>query len=161
MKPASIRAGRDADADGFIALIGACWAEYPGCVMDVDAEVPELRALANHLREKDGALWTAEADGSVVGTVATYPEGSGTWAISRMYVDRAHRGSRLADRLLDTAETHAIAAGATRLTLWSDTRFERAHRFYQRRGYIRSGPTRALNDLSNTIEFHFAKPVSR
>ena len=24
-----IRAGRDDDAAGFIALIGACWAEYP------------------------------------------------------------------------------------------------------------------------------------
>jgi hypothetical protein len=41
-----IRPGRDSDAAGFIALIGACWAEYPGCVLDVDGELPELRALA-------------------------------------------------------------------------------------------------------------------
>ncbi|HEY5300120.1 MAG TPA: GNAT family N-acetyltransferase [Acetobacteraceae bacterium] len=161
MNEASVRAGRDSDSTGFIALIGACWAEYPGCVMDVDGEAPELRALATYMREKNGALWTAEADGRVVGVVATYPEEPGIWAIARMYVDRAHRGTGLAINLLGTAEAHAIAAGATRLVLWSDTRFERAHRFYERRGYVRSGPTRSLGDLSNSIEFRYAKPVIR
>ena len=42
----SIRPGRDEDASGFIRLIGDAWAEYPNCVLDVDGEVPELRALA-------------------------------------------------------------------------------------------------------------------
>lgn len=160
MTPARLRAGRDEDADGFIALIGACWAEYPGCVMDVDGEVPELRALATYIAGKRGALWVAEADGRIVGMVATYPEAPATWAISRMYVERAHRGTGLAQRLLDTAEHHAITAGATRLALWSDTRFERAHRFYERRGYARSDGTRELHDLSNTTEFHFMKRVA-
>jgi GNAT superfamily N-acetyltransferase len=171
---AVIRPGRDQDAEGFIALIGACWAEYPGCVLDVDAEEPELRALASHMRVKGGALWTAELGGRVVGMVGTCPEdsdaspltpaesggeGENCWAISRLYLDHSLRGTGLADRLLDRAEAHAIASGARRLALWTDTRFERAHRFYERRGYVRSGPTRALGDLSNTIEFHYAKPV--
>lgn len=43
--------------------------------------------------------------------------------------------------------------------LWSDTRFERAHGFYERRGYVRTGPIRVLNDLSNSLEFGYAKPV--
>jgi hypothetical protein len=51
-----LRPGRDADAEGFIALIGACWAAYPGCVLDVDGEVPELRALATHFAGQGGAL---------------------------------------------------------------------------------------------------------
>ncbi|MBX6374229.1 MAG: GNAT family N-acetyltransferase, partial [Acetobacteraceae bacterium] len=55
-----LRPGRDDDAEGFIALIGACWAEYPGCVLDVDGEVPELRALATHFARQGGALWAAE-----------------------------------------------------------------------------------------------------
>jgi GNAT superfamily N-acetyltransferase len=170
-----IRPGSDQDAEGFIALIGACWAEYPGCVLDVDAEVPELRALASHMRAKGGALWTAECAGRVVGMVGTCPEGAGflapalsparggegedCWAISRLYLSRPFRGTGLADRLLDQAEAHAIARGARRLALWTDTRFERAHRFYERRGYVHSGLTRALGDLSNTIEFYYAKPA--
>jgi GNAT superfamily N-acetyltransferase len=156
----AIRRGADEDADGYIALIGACWAEYPGCVMDLDGEVPELRALASYVGRRRGALWSAEADCRIVGMLATYPEEDGVWTISRMYVDRSCRGSGLADRLLDAAESHAVAAGARRLALWSDTRFERAHRFYERRGYVRTGPLRALNDLSHSIEFRYAKPVA-
>ncbi len=158
LRPA-IRAGRDADADGFIALIGACWAEYPGCVMDVDGEVPELRALASYFATKGGALWAAEAGGEIVGVVGVAP-GDGFWEICKMYVARAHRGSGLARDLLNRAETFAREAGAARLELWSDTRFERAHAFYERRGYVRAGAIRVLNDLSNSLEFHFSKPVN-
>ena len=59
---ATIRPGRDEDAEGFIALIGTAWAEYPGCVMDVDAEMPEMRALATYFEKAGGALWAAEAN---------------------------------------------------------------------------------------------------
>lgn len=154
-----VREGRDSDADGFIALIGACWAEYPGCVLDVDAEVPELRALASHFGTKRGALWVAEDGGAIVGMVAVTPRPDGAWEIGRMYVASAHRGGGLAHQLLDQAEAHARAAGAGRLELWSDSRFDRAHRFYEKRGYLRSGPVKVLNDLSNTIDVGFAKPV--
>ena len=188
-KEFTIRPGRDADAAGFIALIGACWAEYPGIVFNVDAELPELHALATYYAAKDGALWTAEADGQVVGMIAVVPRDDDAWEICRLYVLAAWRGAKmgrgagLAHCLLDHAEAHARsagttdprtpgatapraagaksprAAGATRLVLWSDTRFERAHRFYERRGYVRAGPIRVLNDLSNSLEFGYAKPV--
>ena len=69
-------------------------------------------------------------------------------------------GSGLGHRLLDVAEAHAIAAGASRLVLWSDTRFDRAHRFYEKRSYVRSGPVRVLEDISNSLEYGFAKPVN-
>ena len=156
--PPAIRAGRDADAAGFIALIGACWAEYPGCVMDVDGEVPELRALASYFAKSGGALWAAEAGGEVVGVVGVAP-GEGFWEICKMYVAREHRGSGLARALLEQAEGFARQAGAARLKLWSDTRFERAHAFYAGRGYVRTGAIRVLNDLSNSLEFPFMKPI--
>lgn len=82
------------------------------------------------------------------------------WEIGRLYVLPAWRGSGLAHRLLDLAEAHARDAGARRLALWSDTRFDRAHRFYEKRGYRRDGPIRVLNDRSNTLEFGYAKPLS-
>lgn len=155
-----LRAGRDDDADGFIELIGACWSEYPGCVMDLDGEVPELRALASHYAAKGGALWAAEHDGRVVGMVSVAPGADGAWEIGKMYVDRAHRGTGVAQTLLDAAQAHAIGAGTRRLTLWSDTRFDRAHRFYEGQGFVRSGPIRALGDKSNSIEFGYGKPVN-
>jgi GNAT superfamily N-acetyltransferase len=158
---ALLRAGRDADAEGFIALIGACWSEYPGIVFDVDGELPELRALASHYTDKGGALWAAEVDGDVVGMIAVAPlDDADGWEIGRLYVLPAWRGGGLAHRLLDTAEAYARDSRAGRLALWSDTRFDRAHRFYEKRGYRRDGPIRVLNDKSNTLEFGYAKPLS-
>jgi len=159
MTGATLRPGRDDDADGFISVIGACWSEYPGVVLDVDGELPELRALATFFAAKGGALWAAEADGKLVGMIAVAPREGETWEIGRLYVLREQRGGGLAHRLLDAAEAHARSAGTRRLVLWSDTRFARAHGFYEKRGYVRSGPIRVLDDISHSLEFGYAKPL--
>jgi GNAT superfamily N-acetyltransferase len=156
----TIRAGQDDDAAGFIALIGACWSQYPGIVFDVDGEMPELLALASYYTGSGGSLWAAEADGEIVGMVATVPHGPAMWEICRVYTYPSMHGSGLGQRLLNTAECYARRSGAERLALWSDTRFDRAHRFYEKCGYVRRGPIRVLHDASNSLEFGYAKPVS-
>ena len=157
---AVLRPGRDDDAAGFIALIGGCWAEYPGCVMDLDGEVPELRALASYYAGQGGALWAAECDGVVVGVVGTRPLEGGAWEICKMYVASEQRGTGLAQALLEAAEGHARRHGAAVMKLWSDTRFTRAHRFYEKHNYAPSGPDRALHDKSGSIEFAYARSLA-
>jgi GNAT superfamily N-acetyltransferase len=157
----TIRPGRDADSDEIIHLIGACWSEYPDIVMDVDREMPELRALATYYQRKGGALWVAEAADRIVGMIAVRPDGDGVWEICRVYVLPNLHGGGLGHRLLDIAEAHARLAGAATLELWTDTRFRRAHRFYEKRGYQQAGPTRALNDLSESMEFHYVRSISQ
>ena len=152
-----IRCGRDADAGGFIALIAACWSQYPGVLMDVDGEMPELRALASYYAGKRGKLWAAQRDQTIVGMIATIPHGEDTWEICRVYVHPSLHGGGLGHRLLDVAEQYARDAGARRLVLWSDTRFERAHRFYEKRGYLRQREVRELHDISNSLEFGYVK----
>ena len=154
---ARLRPGRDDDAERFIALIGGCWAEYPGCVMDIDGEVPELRALATYYANHGGALWVA---GDISGMVAARPLADGDWELCKMYVAPAQRGSGLAQALVATVEAHARAEGARRLRLWTDTRFDRAHRFYEQQSFVRAGPLRALDDRSRSIEFAYAKPLT-
>ncbi len=128
----------------------------------MDAEEPQLRALASYFHGQGGMLVAAELGGSIVGMAATrpLPEAPGTWEICKVYVDATQRGTGLAHRLLDTVEAAARAGGAQTLRLWSDSRFDRAHRFYERRGFVRDGPLRVLNDLSNTIEFAYARPFA-
>ncbi len=152
-----LRSGADTDAAAFITLISACWAEYPGCIMDVDGENPELRRLASTFAEASGALWVADGDGDLLGMIGTKP-GQDGWEICKVYVEAGSRGTGLADRLIEAAEAHARAAGALSLYLWSDTRFNRAHRFYERHGYVREGGIRVLDDISNTLEYRYAKP---
>jgi ribosomal protein S18 acetylase RimI-like enzyme len=155
-----IRPGQDADGPAMIALIRACWSAYPGIRMDVDLEMPELRALATYYAQQAAALWIAEADAKVIGMIAVRPARKPAWEVCRLYVDPALHGSGIGHALLDEAERHAMAAGAERLVLWSDTRFDRAHHFYQKRSYVRFGPLRVLNDISNSLEFGYAKPVN-
>lgn len=150
-----IRPARDDDADGVIALIAAVFSEYPGCVLDVDREEPELRAPASRFDR----FWVAEQGGRVVGCIACTFHGS--WVeLRKLYVDRSRRRQGLGRRLIALVEEEARARGAEGVELWSDTRFEAAHRVYERLGYARTGRTRRLNDLSGTTEFHYLRRLS-
>src|SRR3954468_3678039 len=135
-----IHPGCDTDGPGIIALIGSCWSRYPGIHMDVDREMPELHALATYYARQHGALWIAEDGSRITGMIAVRPLDNGTWEICRLYVAPSLHGSGLGHALLDRAAHHAITAGAVRLALWTDTRFDRAHHFYEKRSYIRHGP---------------------
>ena len=159
-----IREARDSDAESLIRLVDTCWAEYPGCVLDVDAEVPELRAIASHFRDRGGRFWVVDAveEGAagVVGCVGAVPAGNaGGWELLKLYVDPAARRRGLGARLTGLVEDLAQASAGQFVELWSDTRFTDAHRLYERLGYARLAETRELYDLSNTVEYHYLKTL--
>lgn len=155
-----IRPARDDDAAGLIALVDACFADYPGCVLDIDGEMPHLRAIASAFSRRRGRAWVAECDGAVVGVVGVRPAGTPrTMEMATLYVAHAVRRQGLGARLVEIAEEEARQRRAVRMELWSDTRFTDAHRLYARLGYRRRPETRALHDLSDTIEFQFVKAL--
>jgi putative acetyltransferase len=155
----TFRDAADADSEALIALIGGVFEEYPGCVMDVDGEMPELRAIASHFRRLGGRFWVAEQGGMIVGCIGSAPLPDRGVQLHKLYVraDARRRGigGALCDRLEDTARQ----SGATRVELWSDTRFKTAHSIYERRGYVRGSQTRELHDKSDTVEYFFRKPL--
>jgi putative acetyltransferase len=155
-----IRDARDDDAAGLIALIGAVFAEYPGCVLEVDHEMPQLRAIATAFGELSGRFWVAEEDGEVAGCVGISPADDPAGAeLKHLYVARRARRAGLGTRFVEMVEREATRNGAAFVELWSDTRFLDAHRLYERLGYARSQQTRELEDLSNSVEFHFFKQL--
>ena len=157
-----IRPARDEDGDGWSRLIARSWADYPGVFYDRHGELQELDAIASHYEEKGGLAWTAVNGEKVVGSIAIAPAGEvgDAWEITKMYVDPAIRRAGLATLLLEAAETFAVERDAARMVLWTDTRFEGAHRFYERRGYIHDGRTRALYDLSDSVEYFYSRRLS-
>ncbi len=156
-----IRDARDDDADGLIALLAGVFAEYPGCVMDVDGELPELRRIASYFREHAGEFWVAEQNGQVVGCIGYTPacDASGI-ELKKLYVHASARKYGLGGRLVERVEDRARERGASFIDLWSDTRFVTAHAFYERRGWERGPNTRALHDKSDTVEYYFRKPLT-
>jgi putative acetyltransferase len=158
-----IRAARDSDASGLITLIGSVYSEYPGCILDVDREEPDLRAIASAYAQKGGQFWVAvdAADERVVGCIGWSPcsdrSPPGWLELRKLYVARSHRRRGLAGALCEQVEAAAGARSAPAIELWSDTRFEDAHRFYARRGYERQSGLRQLFDLSQSSEYHFIR----
>jgi putative acetyltransferase len=155
------RSGRNDDSDALIALLGSCFAEYENCVLDVDGEIPELRAIADAFTAWGGEFRVAERDGRVVACVgfARHEGGErGHYELKKLYAYSDERGAAgPAGPLVDWVEEAVVARGGTTIDLWSDTRFTRAHRFYEKRGYQKSGEMRELFDKSDTIEFRFVK----
>jgi len=149
-----LRAARDDDSEGVIALIGRIFDEYPGCVLDVDLEEPELRAPASRFDR----FWVLEERGEVVGCAACalHPDVA---EMKKIYLDQRVRGEGWGRRLIERVEHEARSFGARGIEAWSDTRFQTAHAVYRRLGYRQGEQTRFLHDLSNTEEYHFTKAL--
>jgi predicted GNAT family N-acyltransferase len=169
-----LRRVRDADGPALERLIGAVWAEYPGCVLDVDAEEPWLRAPGSALAGRilggryAGAMWVVPdpsgalggSPGGVVACVAVRgTDRSDVVELKSLYVAAAGRRRGWGERLVRRAEREARARGARRVELWTDSRFADAHRLYERLGYTATGMTRVLHDLSQTTEHGYFRDL--
>jgi len=155
-----VRTAVDVDSPALIALIEGAWAEYPGCVMDVDGEEPWLRAPASAYADRDGVFEVVELDSELIGCVGLLPEGNGAVSLHSLYVAAPARRRGLAAELVGRIEAEAARRGATRVNLWSDSRFTDAHRLYERLGYLRLPGSRELHDRSDTVEYSFTKDLS-
>ncbi len=99
-----LRAARDADGPGVIAVVAAVYAEYPGCVLDVEAEAPELKAPASAYARRSGRFWVAAVEAQILGCVACTPAPRDGLEMEKLYVARAARRYGLGTRLLDLVE---------------------------------------------------------
>lgn len=146
----------DRDGPDLVRLLGSVFAEYPGCVLDVDAEEPWLRAPASSLERG----WVVEHEGHARGCIALTTRDDGVVMLRKCYLDARLRGRGWGRRLVEEVLAAARAAGAPAVELWTDTRFVTAHRVYERLGFQPTGARRALDDLSDTEEWHYALRLS-
>lgn len=153
-----IRDARDDDAAGLIALIDATFSEYPGCVLELEHEMPQLKAIATAFAELGGRFWSAELDGVIVGCggIAPAHDPSGV-ELKHLYVSKKVRRAGLGTAFVRLVEAEAVRRHAAFVELWSDTRFLDAHRLYEGLGYTRLPDSRELDDLSKSVEYHFIK----
>jgi GNAT superfamily N-acetyltransferase len=153
-----VRKARDGDAQDLFGLVTLCFAEYPGCFTDPHDDMVDLTRPAQKAAERDMLFLVVEDEaGRVKACIALdFPDAS-TAELHRLYVRPDARGRGLASHLVGIAEAHARARGASRIILWSDTRFDKAHALYKKRGYIRGGETRELGDVSGSVEWFFER----
>lgn len=158
--PSHARPVRDDDAPALIALVGAAFDEHPGCVLDLTGIDADLVAPATTAAAAATAWWVVPGtEGDLHATVGCGPVIEGTAELKRLYVAAAARRRGLASALVRAVEVHAAARGATRVELWSDTRFTDAHALYGRLGYQPTGEDRELHDPSATTEWRFVREL--
>ncbi len=154
-----LRLANNSDSPGIIDLVGRCFDEYPGCILDVDGEEADLL-------DPEGAFsrfWVLHRGGEVVGMIACKihsDERGRRLELKKLYLDAGIRGAGFARQLVALVEDFAQKHDIHIVDLWTDTRFENAHGMYSHLGYVKSGRMRELHDKSNTVEHHFLKDLS-
>ena len=154
----TIRTGTRDDAPGVIALIGRVFVEY-GWIWDPPTEVPDLLDFDAHYAAPHGAFWVVVDDGRVVGSAGVDRRGPGLAELHRLYLEPGQRGRGLGEALVARVLEWCRAESIRRLELWSDTRFEHAHRLYLRMGFHQDGERTLAGDLNDTREYRYERDV--
>jgi len=147
-----------ADAPGVIALVGRVFAEY-GFIYEPATEVPDLLDFDRHYRDPAGAFFVVRGGGTIVGSVGVERLGVDTAELHRLYLDARLRGQGTGRALVGAVLGWCRAQEISRLILWSDTRFDLAHRLYTRIGFLRTGERSLPGDVNETREYRFEREV--
>jgi O-acetylserine/cysteine efflux transporter len=147
------------DSPGVIDLIGRVYAEY-NFVYDPRVEVPDLFRFEEHYAPPNGAFFVVREGTLVVGSVGVERVDGETAELHRLYLDARLRGRGTGRALVQAALAWCRGEqGITRMILWSDTRFDQAHRLYTRMGFRRTGERTLPDDLNQTREYGFERRV--
>lgn len=154
--PRPIRRGQEPSVK---ALIDRCYREF-GLVLNLeDACEAHLRDPGAYFRSGGGEFWVlADGAGDVRATCALWLDRSASppgAELKSMYVDPAWRRRGVGRALTRWVIDAARAAGARELALWSDTRFEPAHRMYESLGFVRCG-RRDIDDSNASSEWGYS-----
>lgn len=161
-----LRPASNADGESVIQLIDGVYREY-GERMHLEQADRDLLDLERAYAGRGGSFVVLEGPEGIVGCHATLPVDvqarSGTFR--RLYLSSDLRGRGWGDVLMAWAIDWAMQAGWERIEFWSDTRFTRAHRFFGRFRFQRTGEVREMHDSYEPYsEFKFVwerqvKPV--
>lgn len=152
-----IRPATAADSQAAAEVVQAVYQEY-GFTWDPAEYHADLYDLEAFYLQAGHRFWLADASGKMVGTVALeiFPALPGAdpalielegftrvagsdCALQRLYVRSEARNLGVGTALMETVLSAAREMGRKRLEIWSDKRFETAHRLYFREGAVQVG----------------------
>jgi len=100
----------------------------------IDGELKQLAEVFSKARRN--AFWVVEGANEIVGTFGIESHGISDTELRRMYLDEGYRGSGIAQRMLDCAQTQARAFGFTRMILSTAQIQRAAEKFYRKSGFV-------------------------
>jgi GNAT superfamily N-acetyltransferase len=102
---------------------------------DLPIDDPDLHNIPSYYSGKS-MFWVAVLKESIVGTVGLKDKGGAQAKLRRMFVLHTLHGTGIGQKLLDTALTYAKQQGFTSIVLNTHECMKRAHRFYEKNGFI-------------------------
>jgi GNAT superfamily N-acetyltransferase len=154
----AIAAATVADVPGIVALIERVYVEY-GFLWEPRVEVPDLFDFDAHYAPPRGGFFVIRGGHVIVGSVGVERLDARRAELHRLYLDAALRGRGVGRALTETALAWCRDRGIGHAILWSDTRFELAHRLYTRLGFARTGERVLADDANDTREYRFERQV--
>jgi GNAT superfamily N-acetyltransferase len=146
------------DVPAVVELIARVYGEY-GFVCEPRVEWPDLFDFDAHYAPPRGAFFVVRAAGGIVGSVGVERLDERAAELHRLYLDAALRGRGTGRALTERALAWCRARGIGHVILWSDTRFDLAHRLYTRMGFTRTGERVLPDDPNDSREYRFERPV--
>ena len=118
---------------------------YPMSPVEVNRRLTIVGATLGH------RVWVADDGGHVVGLLHAFfrpaldkpPE----VVVQALVVDAARRSQQIGERLMQAAERWAREAGSATVSLYSGLQRTDTHRFYERLGYAKIGPSLQMRKL--------------
>jgi putative acetyltransferase len=152
----NLRLARNEDSEELVRLVDEVYREY-GDEVDLEGYDGDLLDPEGAYRAKGGEIVVLETD-HIVGAHATQPvdEAAGIVTFRRLYLPEELRGTGAGKLLMDWAVDWSRGQGFRRVEFWSDTRFERAHRFFERFGFVRGGIREVAEGKLVFSEHHFS-----
>ena len=128
-----IRRAWSADAEGLGGCLDAAYAQFKDRIDDL----PEMsegcaEEIAEHL------VWVAEAEGRILGGLVLIPR-DGFMLLANVAVHPDGRGTGLGRRLLQLAETEAVALGYGEMRLNTHAEMAETVALYARNGWTETG----------------------
>ena len=142
-----IRSVTSGDRQAVTTLIESVYGEY-GEQVCLDGAEADLLTLPEPYRQQGGEFVVLDDGGRIRGTHAVLPLDHATriCTFRRLYLEPELRGQGWGERLMQWAVDWASERGFVRVEFWSDIRFERAHRFFRRLGFVSDGTVREMDD---------------
>ena len=131
----TLRAADAADTGDVSALVHAAYAHY----------VPRIGGLPGPMQEDygeviaGGAVTVAERDGAIAGVLVLGEDEEG-FAVENVAVHPGHQRQGLGSRLLERAESEALARGFESIHLYTHRLMGENRALYSRRGYVEYEP---------------------
>lgn len=117
----------------YFTSLNVLWVEKYFVMEPHDVEV--LYNPKEQIIDKGGFIYFAKADDAIAGTFALIPVEHGVYELSKMTVDEAFRGKKIANKMLEFCLKEAKRLNMSKIILYSNTILQPAIHLYKKYGF--------------------------